>query len=326
MILVAGASGYVGGMALRRLSAMGYPVTAMARNPRKAEETVPAGVPIRVANYDDVASLKMSFEGVSGLLFVASDGDGRDALRHHANVIDAAAATGIKQVIFTSILDIEETSRFYYTPVYRDAERRLTESGLNCTILRCGLYSDLLLTHWIGPARATGELSLPLGHALVAPVSRKDVAAAAAALTVAADRNGKVYDLTGPRAYSFDEIAGLANDVFGTRIRYVCCSPSDYLRRAWADMDDPWPHAFTTLCTSIWEGRYARVSTDIADLLGRPARAIRCRVTGPSDSSGDLHSVLVCQCGSGACEIKRKRYRPPHFDLALGSKDQVFAT
>lgn len=283
MILVTGASGYVGGMALRCLSAMGCPVAAMARSPRKAQETVPAGVPIRIADYDDVASLKTSFDGVSSLLFVASDGDGRDVLRHHANVIDAAAATGIKQVIFTSILDIEETSRFYYTPVYRDAERRLAESGLNYSILRCGLYSDLLLSHWIEPARATGELCLPLGQARVAPVSRKDVAAAAAALTVAADRNGQVngqvngnvYELTGPKAYAFDEIADLANEVFGTRIRYVSCSPSDYLRRAWADMHDPWPHAFTTLCASIAEGRYARVSTDIADLLGRPAKDLR---------------------------------------------------
>jgi len=275
MILVTGASGYVGGMALRCLSAMGHPVVAMARNLRKAEESVPAGVPIRVADYDDVASLKTSFEGVSSLLFVASDGDGRDVLRHHANVIDAAAATGIKRVIFTSILDIEETSRFYYTPVYRDAERRLTESGLNCTFLRCGLYSDLLLSHWIDPSRATGELCLPVGQARVAPVSRKDVAAAAAALTVAAVGNGKVYELTGPRAYSFDETADLANEILGTRIRYVPCSTSDYLRRAWAEMHDPWPHAFTTLCASIEEGRYAQVSTDIADLLGRPAEGLR---------------------------------------------------
>jgi NAD(P)H dehydrogenase (quinone) len=275
MILVTGASGYVGGMALRCLYAMGCPVAAMARNPGKAKETLPTGVPITIANYDDLASLKRSFKGVSSLLFVASDGDGRDVLRHHANVIDAAAATGIKQVIFISILDVEETSRFYYTPVYRDAERRLTESGLNCTILRCSLYSDLLLSNWLEPARATGKLYLPVGQALVAPISRKDVAAAAAEVTVTADRNGKAYELTGPRAYSFDEIADLANEVFGTRIRYVSCSPSDYLRRVWAEMHDPWPHAFTTLCASIGEGRYARISTDIADLLGRPAEDLR---------------------------------------------------
>lgn len=269
MILVTGASGYVGGAALRCLSAMGHPVAAMARNPRKAEETVPTGVPIRIANYDDVASLKTSFEGVSSLLFVASDGDGRDMLRHHANVINAAAATGIKQVVFIGILDIEETSRFYFTPIYRETEKRLTESGLNCTILRCGLYTDLLLSHWIEPARTTGELTLPLGNSLVAPVSRKDVAAVAAALIAAARPNGKVYELTGPRAYSFNEILDLANAAFGSRIRYVCCSPSDYLTRAWVEMSHPWPDAFTTLCASIREGRYSGVSTDMAEILGQ---------------------------------------------------------
>lgn len=275
MILVTGATGYIGGMALRRLSAMGLPVTAMARNARKSEEALPAGLPVRIADYDDLPSLRKAFEGVSRLLFVASDGDGRNVLRHHANVIDAATVSGIGQVVLVGILDTDETSPFYYTPVYRDTERRLAESGLNCTILRCGLYSDLLLSHWIGPARVTGELRLPAGQALIAPVSRDDVAEAAAVLTATSDGSNVAYDMTGPRAYSFDEIADLAGKAFGTRIRYIPCSPSEYLRRAWAEMPDPWPHAFTTLFASIAQGRYAKVSTDIAKLLGRPAEELK---------------------------------------------------
>jgi len=275
MILVTGATGHIGGTALRCLSAMGQPVAAMARDARRSEENVPAGIPVRIADYDDLPGLRRAFEGVSRLLFVASDGDGRDVLRHHANVIDAAAASGIRRVVFVGILDIDETSPFYYTPVYRDAERRLAESGLNRAILRCGLYSDLLLSHWIGPAKATGELHLPLGQALLAPVSRDDVARAAAALTVAADGSNTIHEMTGPRAYSFGEIADLASEIFGTRIRYVPCSPSAYLKRAWAEMPDPWPHAFSTLFASIAQGRYAKVSTDIAGLLGRPAEDLR---------------------------------------------------
>lgn len=275
MILVTGASGYVGGVALRRLSAMGYPVAAMARNPRNAEDTVPAGIPIRIADYDDVSSLKKSFEGVSSLLFVASDGDRRDVMRHHANVIDAAAASGIEHIVFTSIIDIDETSIFYFTPVYRDAELRLAQSGLNCTILRCGLYADLLLSHWVEPAKTTGELSLPVGQALVAPVSRSDVAAAATAAIASSDHQGKVYVLTGPTLHSFDEVADLASEFLDLAIQYVPCSPSDYLRRSRVEMQDPWPHAFTTLCASISEGRYAHVSPDIAGLLGRQAEGLR---------------------------------------------------
>jgi NAD(P)H dehydrogenase (quinone) len=94
-------------------------------------------------------SLEKAFEDVTRLLFVASDGDARDVMRHHANVIDAAAAAGVEQVAFTSIIDVDETSPFYFTPVYRDAERRLAECGLVCTILRCGLYSDFLLSSWV---------------------------------------------------------------------------------------------------------------------------------------------------------------------------------
>jgi NAD(P)H dehydrogenase (quinone) len=200
VILVTGASGYVGGVALRRLSTMGHSVAAMARNAGKVEGNVPAGTQVRVADYDDPPSLAEAFQGVTSLLFIASDGDGRDVMRHHANVLQTAAASGIGHVVFTSIIDIDESSPFYFTPVYRDAERRLAELGLDCTILRCGLYSDFLFKLWGEPAMSTGQLSLPVGDALVAPVSRDDVAEAAATVIVSRDQRDKVYDLTGPKS------------------------------------------------------------------------------------------------------------------------------
>ena len=251
MILVTGASGYVGGVAVRRLSTMGHPVAAMARNARKAERNLPVGIPIRIADYGERSSLERAFEGVPILLSVASDGDRRDVTRHHANVIDAAAASGVEHVAFTSIIDVDETSPFYFAPVYRDAERRLAELGLGCTILRCGLYSDFLHSSWVEPARSTGRLSVPVGQARIAPVSRDDAAEAAAAAIVSRHHRGKVYELTGPRSYSFDEVAGLASGFAGVPVHYAACSPSDYLQRACAEMQDPWPHAFATLCASI---------------------------------------------------------------------------
>jgi NAD(P)H dehydrogenase (quinone) len=59
VILMTGASGYVGGVALRRLSTMGHSLAAMAR--RKAEHELPAGIPIRIANYNDISSLERPF-------------------------------------------------------------------------------------------------------------------------------------------------------------------------------------------------------------------------------------------------------------------------
>ena len=274
MILVTGASGYVGGMALRRLSALGHAVAGMARNADKARRNLPDGVALRIADYDDRSSLERAFAGVTRLLFVAGDGDARDVMRQHANVLDMAGAAGVEQVAFTSIIDIDATSPFYFTPVYRDAERRLGGLGMCCTILRCGLYADLVLSHWIEPARAAGRLSLPVGQARIAPVSRNDVAAAAAVAITSRRHCGKVYELTGPGSYSFDEIAALASAASGKPIGYVACSASDYLQRAWAEMQDPWPHAFSTLCLSIAQGRYGQVSPHLESLLGRPAEGL----------------------------------------------------
>jgi NAD(P)H dehydrogenase (quinone) len=70
-------------------------------------------------------------------------------LRQHANVIAAANRSAIEQVVFTSIVDIEENSPFYYAPVYRDAEQKLSTSRFASLIIRCGLYCDFILRHWL---------------------------------------------------------------------------------------------------------------------------------------------------------------------------------
>ena len=196
-------------------------------------------------------------------------------MRHHANVIEAAAARGVEHLVFLSIMDIDESSPFYFAPVYRDAERRLAEHGLASTTLRCGLYADLVLTD-LGRAREIDRecFRLPAGQGRVAPVSRDDVAAAAAKAIVSPHHRGKVYELTGPKSYSFDEIAGLASRLSGAPIQYVPCSADDYQHRARMEMQDPWPHAFATLCASISQGRYERVSSHLENLLGRPAEAL----------------------------------------------------
>lgn len=269
LILVTGASGNVGGQALRTLLSQGFSAAGMVRSARRAE-ALPSGISVRIASYDDPTSLLRAFDGVSTLLFISSDGDGRNVLRHHANVIDAAAAQRVSSIIFTSIIDVDSASPFYYAPVYRDAERRMAECGINLTILRCGLYSDFILDSWIKPALDVGILSLPVGAAQVAPISRIDVALAVASVASSPARHaGKTYELTGREALSFRDLAELGGKTFGLPLEFVPCSPADYLQRTWMELEDPWPHAFSSLCRSVAEGRYAQTSNAAEFLLGR---------------------------------------------------------
>ena len=269
MILVTGATGHVGRAVVGGLVSRRCDVAAMVRDAGAARRLLPPETMLRVADYEDVEALTRAFEGIDNLVLVSSDGDADTALRHHANAIDAAAAAGIRHITFTSIVDIDERSPFYYAPVYRDAERRLGLCGVPSTILRCGLYSDFILEYWLQPDRPSGELVLPAGPGRVAPVSREDVAAAVAAVAARPGQYRGAYTITGDEALDFGGIAATYGQATGRRLQYRACPADEYMRWETARLEDPWPHAFTTLCMSIAEDRYGFVSRDFATITGR---------------------------------------------------------
>jgi NAD(P)H dehydrogenase (quinone) len=275
MILVTGATGHVGCAVVCRLASLGHDVVAMVRDVQAARRRLPSGIALRVADYEDAAALKSAFAGIDDLVLISSDGDASAVIRHHANAIEAAAATNIRHITFTSIIDTDALSPFYFSPVYRDAERRLAACGVPSTILRCGLYSDFILQHWLVPSQASGELVLPAGQGQVAPISRDDVAAAVAAVAAKPDKPRTISVITGHRALGFGKIAASYGETIARPIRYCPCSIDEYLTWASAHLDDPWPHAFSTLCASIAEGRYSRVSEDFTALTGREPERFR---------------------------------------------------
>ncbi|TPM94643.1 NAD-dependent epimerase/dehydratase family protein [Mesorhizobium sp. B2-1-3A] len=271
MILVTGATGHVGRAVVSRLVSSGHEVAALVRKPEAAQGRLPRETALRVGDYEDVSSLKAAFAGIDELVLISSDGDADAVMRHHANAISAATAAGVRHITFTSIVDVGEASPFYYAPAYRDAERRL--ASLPSTILRCGLYSDLILDTWL--TSASGELVLPAGQGLVAPVSRDNVAAAVAAVAARPGAARALYTITGNQTLNFDEIAAGYGEATGQPLRYRPRTLDDYLASASARLDAPWPQAFATLCAAIAEGRYASTSSDFTALTGKPPESFR---------------------------------------------------
>ena len=269
MILITGATGHVGGTVVSRLASLGHDVVAMVRSRQTAAERLPSEIALRIADYDDAPALKGAFAGIDEVVLISSDGEASAVMRHHANAIEAAAAAGVQHIVFSSILDVGDRSPFYFAPVYRDAEQSLAACGVPSTILRCGLYSEFILDHWLSPSRASGELRLPAGGGRVAPISRDDVAAAIAAVAASPGNPSKTHTLTGNRALDFGEIAASYGETIARRVGYRPCSGDEYQALASAQLDDPWPFAFSTLCASIAESRYSGIFDDFSALTGR---------------------------------------------------------
>jgi NAD(P)H dehydrogenase (quinone) len=111
----------------------------------------PAAIPpqrdlvARYADYDDPASLSAALGGVDTLVFISSDGVAESIGRHHEHVVAASVDAGVRRVVYTSIIDDQPDSRFYYAPVHRATEAHLQASGLQHLIARTSIFADFFV-------------------------------------------------------------------------------------------------------------------------------------------------------------------------------------
>ncbi len=113
------------GAVVSRWASHGHDMVRNGPDAQAASRCLPSGIALRVADYEDASALKRALAGIDDMVLISSDGDASAVMRHHANAIEAATATNIRHITFTSIVDTDELSPFYFSPVHRDAERRL---------------------------------------------------------------------------------------------------------------------------------------------------------------------------------------------------------
>ena len=108
-------------------------------------------------------------------------------------------------------------------------ETQLKDSGLAFTILRPTSYMQQMFL-FAPTIAATGSFALPMGTGAVAVVDTRDVAAVGVRALTEAGHERKIYDLTGPAALTFDEMADELSLATGKKIEYVHVPP-DYARK-----------------------------------------------------------------------------------------------
>jgi dihydroflavonol-4-reductase len=108
MILITGATGYLGSVVAHRAHAAGYAVRALVRDPRRAEELLPDGIEIAVADLLDLGTLRAAASGCSAVLHLGGTVGGDPELIHRTNVegtramVEAASAAGVGRFVHTS--------------------------------------------------------------------------------------------------------------------------------------------------------------------------------------------------------------------------------
>lgn len=192
MILVTGASGQLASQIVTGARQAGLALLSASRAPDAD----------RQMDFDRPETL--DFSGIETLL-LTSAGYAEDdvVMRRHGAVLAAARAQGVRHVIYTSLSGTGDHLGFALA--HRWTERQLRQSGMGWTILRNGLYAELL--GFLAAPRA-GQISAPFGAGRVSAVARADLAdAALAVLKDPAAHAGRCYELVGTAAFSLPDLA-----------------------------------------------------------------------------------------------------------------------
>jgi NAD(P)H dehydrogenase (quinone) len=218
-LVITGASGHLARRAAERVLETAAPeeLILTTRNPPALVSFAARGVTVRQADFADPHTLRAAFAGGERLLLVSATDLAQRTAQHRA-AIDAAKAAGVRHVIYTSGLKPEPPNPAAVAPSHYATEQALAESGLGWTVLRNSLYADYQLAE-AERALETGELVHNRGSGAVAYVAREDCAAAAATVLLQDGHDRAIYEITGSRAFTADELAALYGELRGRAVR-----------------------------------------------------------------------------------------------------------
>ncbi|MEO3745846.1 SDR family oxidoreductase [Plantactinospora sp. B5E13] len=271
MIVVTGATGHYGPLAIEELLARGVPagqIVAIARDPGKAAGLAERGVQVRQADYTDPESLAAAFAGAEKLLFVSGSEAGQ-RIPQHRNVVDAARAAGVRLIAYTGILNADTTT-MVLAGEHKATEAMIRESGLPYVFLRNTFYLEVYTAN-LGQAVEHGAIVDAVGDGRISGATRADLAAAGAVVLTTEGHENQAYELGGEPAFTLTELAEEVSRQSGRTVAYRNLSQPEYTDFLTSvGLPRPVAEIFADASVGASRDELFTDSGDLPRLLGRP--------------------------------------------------------
>lgn len=222
-IIISGASGQLGGQALKWLLAKGVPardLILVSRTPQRLAAYATQGASVRFGDFSQPDSLPAAYAGGTRMLLISIGFSSLPRPEAHRRAIEAAKHAGVRHIAYTSWIGISRGDNAGIAVDHLATEDILRNSGVAWTFLRNSLYMEVLL-----PAAAKfvaeGKAAAPTHEVRIGFVARADCAAAAAAAVSRPGHADRAYDITGPALLGVREVARAAAEASGRRIDVV---------------------------------------------------------------------------------------------------------
>lgn len=268
MILVTGASGTVGRAVLAELARSGDKHRAMYRS-RAESAKAPSETETVIADFADKASLGNALRGMDSVYLVCSPIP--DLVQLESNMIEASEAAGVRRIVLNSALGAGDYSKSFPS-WHRKVEDKLRTTKMAHCILRPNSFLQNILTYYAPSIRAQGVFYAAMGNARVSYLDIRDIAVVAAKALRGGEHDGKTYELNGPEALTYADVAEKITRNTGVAAQYVDI-PVEAQRKAMSDLGSPdWQvTALLDLQEYYRSGQGGSVDGLLEKLLGRPA-------------------------------------------------------
>lgn len=254
LVLVTGATGYVGGRLVPELLEAGYRVRCMARTPSKLSG-LPwiDGVEVVPGDVTDPASLRIALTGVTRAYYLvhtmeAGEGFAERDRRAAANFRDAAADAGVAQIVYLGGLgDDNDPTLSHHLRSRHEVGEVLADGPVPVTELRAAVI--------IGSGSASFEMLRHLVEVLPVmvtpkwvrtrcqPVAIRDVLHWLVAAIAEPAALGKVLEIGGPDVCTYEEMMRIYAEVAGLPRRRIVSVPllTPRLSSLWIGLVTPLP-------------------------------------------------------------------------------------
>jgi nucleoside-diphosphate-sugar epimerase len=218
MILLTGATGFLGEFVLEELVKRGHDVTCFVRKTSNLDKIKQMKVHYVFGELDDYKSICEALEEKQALINIASLGFG-----NAPNIINACVEMKVKRSIFVSTTGIFTKLNPDRKGIRLEAERLIKESSLDYTIIRptmiYGTPGDRNMWRLVKYLKRLPVLPvLGAGTHLQQPVYVKDLAE----VIVSAYENNvsvkKAYNVSGAKALTYNDVIDITGKVLGKKV------------------------------------------------------------------------------------------------------------
>jgi len=262
VILVAGATGNVGGELVRALVGAGRPVRGLVR--ASSRSALPAGAEAAVGDLDRPESLSEALAGVRGVFLLSGYKD-------MPGLLAEIRRAGVERVVLLSgsSATTGDTSNAIARYMIR-SEEAVRAAGVPWTMLQPTSFMSNAL-QWADQVRSGDVVRAPFPNVRVAAIDPADIAAVAAHVLSTDGHEGRSHLVTGPESLSPADRVRVLGRALGRELRFEGLSDAEAREELSRSMPPAYVDAFFSFFV---DGKLDEsvVRPTVQELLGRPPR------------------------------------------------------